>query len=134
MRNALIICQKELRSYFVSPVAYVLMALWAVIFGFFFWTSLGSFLKYSTEMQMSGQMFPMNVNEQIMRPLLQNVAVFGLFFLPMITMRLFAEEKRTGTIELLVTSPIQDLEIILGKWMAALALYCCLLLFTAVYF
>jgi ABC-2 type transport system permease protein len=134
MRNTWIICQKELRSYFVSPVAYVLMALWAVIFGFFFWTSLGSFLKYSMEMQMGGQMFPMNVNEQIIRPLLQNVAVIGLFFLPMITMRLFSEEKRTGTIELLVTSPIQDLEIILGKWMAALALYCCLLLFTAVYF
>jgi ABC-2 type transport system permease protein len=60
--------------------------------------------------------------------------VIGLFFIPMITMRLFAEEKRTGTIELLATSPIRDIEIILGKWLAAVALYACLLLFTALNF
>ena len=64
---------------------------------------------------MRGQSMPMNINEQIIRPLLSNVSVIGLFFIPMITMRLFAEEKRTGTIELLVTSPIRDLEIIVGK-------------------
>jgi ABC-2 type transport system permease protein len=134
MRNALIICQKELRSYFVSPVAYVLLALWGLIFGYFFWVALGSFLKYGMEMQMSGQMYPMNLNEQVIRPLLQNVAVIGLFFVPMITMRLFAEEKRTGTIELLATSPVRDTEIIFGKWLAAVALYCCLLLFTVFHF
>lgn len=134
MRNALIICRKELHSYFVSPVAYVLLTLWAVIFGYFFWAELGGFLKYSMEVQMSGQMYPMNLNEQLIRPLLQNVAVIGLFFLPMITMRLFAEEKRTGTFELLATSPVRDLEVIVGKWMAAMALYCCLLLFTVVHF
>jgi ABC-2 type transport system permease protein len=60
--------------------------------------------------------------------------VVGLFFIPMITMRLFAEEKRTGTIELLATSPIRDLEIIVGKWLAAMVLYGCLLLFTALNF
>jgi len=74
------------------------------------------------------------VNEQIIRPLLSNVGVIGLFFIPMITMRLFAEEKRSGTIELLATSPIRDLEIIVGKWLAALILYACLLLFTALNF
>jgi ABC-2 type transport system permease protein len=62
------------------------------------------------------------------------VSVLGLFFIPLISMRLFAEEKRTGTIELLATSPIRDLEIIVGKWLAALLLYCCLLLFTALNF
>ncbi len=134
MRNAWIICRKELHSYFVSPVAYVLLAMWGILFGYFFWSNLGMFLKYSMEMQMSGQMYPMNLNEQIIRPLLQNVAVIGLFFVPMITMRLFAEEKRSGTIELLATSPIRDLEIIVGKWMAAMALYCCMLLFTVVHF
>jgi ABC-2 type transport system permease protein len=134
MRNVWIIWRKELSSYFVSPVAYVLLTLWGLIFGYFFWANLGMFLKYSMESQMSGQMYPMNINEQIIRPLLQNVAVIGLFFLPMITMRLFAEEKRTGTIELLATSPIRDLEIILGKWLAAMSLYCCFLLFTVVHF
>jgi ABC-2 type transport system permease protein len=76
----------------------------------------------------------MNLNEQVIRPLLSNAAVIGLFFIPMITMRLFAEEKRTGTIELLATSPIRDIEVILGKWFAALILYSCLLLFTALNF
>jgi ABC-2 type transport system permease protein len=83
---------------------------------------------------MQGQSFPMNVNEMVIRPLLSNAAVIGLFFIPMITMRLFAEEKKTGTIELLATSPIRDIEIILGKWLAALAMYASLLVFTAISF
>ncbi len=134
MRNILIICRKELHSYFVSPVAYLLLAMFAVIFGFFFWNSLGYFVYIGMESQMRGQPFPMNINEQIIRPLLSNVSVIGLFFIPMITMRLFAEEKRTGTIELLVTSPIRDNEVIIGKWLAAVILYACLLAFTAINF
>jgi ABC-2 type transport system permease protein len=61
----------------------------------------------------------MDMNEWVIRPLLMNVSVIALFLIPMITMRLFAEEKRSGTIELLMTSPVRDLEIILGKWFAA---------------
>jgi len=134
MRNVWIICRKELHSYFVSPVAYILLLMFGVIFGFFFWNALGVFVVEGMEMQMRGQSFPMNLNEQIIRPLLSNVGVIGLFFIPMITMRLFAEEKRTGTIELLSTSPIRDLEIIVGKWLAAMMLYSCLLLFAALNF
>ncbi|MGB8476371.1 MAG: ABC transporter permease [Candidatus Acidiferrum sp.] len=134
MRNVWIIWRKELRSYFVSPVAYLLLAMFAVIFGFFFWNILGYFVFTGMESQMRGEMFPMNLNEQVIRPLLSNVGVIGLFFIPMITMRLFAEEKRSGTIELLVTSPIRDGEIILGKWLAALTLYACLLGLTALNF
>ncbi len=134
MRNVWIICRKELYSYFVSPVAYLLLTMFGLIFGFFFWNAIAVFVVEGMEMQMRGQSFPMNLNEQIIRPLLQNVSVIGLFFIPMITMRLFAEEKRTGTIELLATSPIRDLEIIVGKWLAALILYSCMLLFTALNF
>jgi len=134
MRNVWTICRKELGSYFASPVAYLLLTMFGLIFGFFFWNALGYFVIEGMEMQMRGEMMPMNLNEQIIRPLLANVSVIGLFFIPMITMRLFAEEKRTGTIELLATSPIRDLEIILGKWLAAVMLYSCLLLFTAVNF
>jgi ABC-2 type transport system permease protein len=135
MRNVLIICRKELHSYFVSPIAYLLLTMFAVVSAFFFWLYLRGFVEYGMEMQMRGEMFPMNVNEQIVRPLLSNAAVVGgLFFIPMITMRLFAEEKRTGTIELLATSPIRDVEIILGKWLAAMALYALMLLFTALNF
>ena len=134
MRNAWIICRKELGSYFSSPVAYILLTMFGLICGFFFWNFLAIFVVEGMEMQMRGQSSPMNINEQIIRPLLSNAAVIGLFFIPMITMRLFAEEKRTGTIELLATSPIRDIEIIVGKWFAALILYSCLLLFTAVNF
>ena len=123
-----------MQSYFASPVAYILLTMFGLIFGFFFWNVLGFFINQGMEMQMRGQMYPMNLNEQLIRPLLSNVSVIGLFFIPMITMRLFAEEKRTGTIELLVTSPVRDLEIIIGKWLAAMALYSGLLLFTAINF
>jgi ABC-2 type transport system permease protein len=130
MRNVWIICHKELRSYFVSPVAYLLLTMFAVVFGFFFWNLLGAFVYYAMESQMRGQSFPMNINEELIRPLLSNINVIGLFFIPMITMRLFAEEKRTGTIELLATSPVRDTEVIVGKWLAAVALYGCMLLLT----
>jgi ABC-2 type transport system permease protein len=108
--------------------------MFGLMFGFFFWNALGNFVFSSIQSQMSGRSFPMNLNEWIIRPLLSNVGVLGLFFIPIITMRLFAEEKRTGTIELLATSPVRDVEIILGKWLASLILYACLLLFTAVNF
>lgn len=134
MKNVWTIFTKEIRSYFVSPIAYLLLTMFAVIFGFFFWNALGYFVFMGIEQQMRGEMFPMNVNESIIRPLLSNVSVIGLFFIPMITMRLFAEEKRSGTIELLTTSPIRDIEVIIGKWLAAVALYAVMLLFTALNF
>ncbi len=134
MRNVWVILRKELRSYFVSPVAYLLLAMFAVIFGFFFWNILGYFVREGIESMMRGQTFPMNLNERVIRPLLSNISVVGLFLIPLITMRLFAEEKRTGTIELLATSPVTDLQVILGKWMAAMILYGGMLLLGAVNF
>src|SRR6201997_466844 len=134
MRNVWILCWKELRSYFVSPIAYLLLAMFAIVFGFFFWNVLGYFVYAGIEGQMRGAMFPLNVNEQVIRPLVSNVSVIGLFLIPMISMRLFAEEKRSGTIELLTTSPVRDVEVILGKWLAALALYTCMLLTSALNF
>jgi ABC-2 type transport system permease protein len=130
MRNIWIILRKELRSYFVSPVAYILLLFFALIFGWFFKNMLAAFIFYSTASMQRGEMFPMNINEQIIRQLLGNMNVIGLFFIPIITMRLFAEEKRNGTIELLATSPVQDAEVILGKWLAAVALYAGMLLLT----
>src|SRR5690242_11671263 len=91
MRNVWIVCSKELRSYFVSPIAYLLLAMFAIVFGFFFWNSVGYFVYAGMEAQMRGAMFPLNVNEQVIRPLVSNVSVLGLFLIPMITMRLFAE-------------------------------------------
>jgi ABC-2 type transport system permease protein len=134
MRNVWTICRKELRSYFSSPIAYLLLTMFAFVFGWFFWNVLGYVVQNSMAMQMRGSNFPMNVNEEMIRPLLQNIGVVGLFLIPLITMRLFAEEKRTGTIELLATSPISDLQVILGKWLAAMLLYGCMLLISALNF
>jgi ABC-2 type transport system permease protein len=126
MNNIWVICRKELRSYFVSPVAYLLLVMFAVIFGFFFWNSVGYYVNIALESQMEGEQAPMNISEQIVRPLLSNINVIGLFFIPMISMRLFSEEKRSGTIELLATSPVKDYEIIIGKWLAAVLMYVCM--------
>jgi ABC-2 type transport system permease protein len=75
---------------------------------------------------------PMDLNEWIIRPLLMNASVVALFLIPMITMRLFAEEKRSGTIELLLTSPVRDSEIIIGKWLAAVLMYAGILAFSGI--
>ena len=127
MKNILIICQKELKSYFSSPIAYLLMAIFAVIFGYFFYSATAFFVMRGMESQMMGRSMPMDVNEWVIRPLLSNASVIGLFLIPMITMRLYAEEKRSGTMELLLTSPIRDIEIIIGKFIASLLMYGCII-------
>jgi len=123
MSNIILICRKELKSYFASPIAYLLMAFFGLIFGFGFYTAARDFVRFSFQASMMGQQQPMSVNEQIIRPLVGFASTIALFLIPMITMRLFAEEKRTGTIELLMTSPVKDIEIILGKWGGAMLLY-----------
>lgn len=133
MKNVWVLAQKELKSYFASPIAYIVLAMFAVIFGYFFYMATGMFVEYSLRSMMQrGFSPPMNINDFIVRPLLMNVSVIVLFLMPMITMRLFAEEKRSGTIELLMTSPLRDVEIIMGKWLAALLLYLCILGISAI--
>ena len=127
MRNIWTICRRELYSYFVSPIAWVLLAIFALLSGVFTYIISASFVRAGLESQMSGQAMPMNLNEQVIAPLFSNIAVVGLFLIPLISMRLFAEEKRQGTIELLVTSPVHDLEIVIGKWLSAVIMYAALL-------
>lgn len=128
MRNIWTVCRRELYAYFVSPIAWVLLTIFALLSGVFTYIISAAFMRASLEGQMSGQTFPMNVNEQVIAPLFSNMAVVGLFLIPLISMRLFAEEKRQGTIELLATSPVHDVEIILGKWLSAVLMYGALLL------
>jgi len=127
VNNILLICRKELKSYFASPIAYILMAFFGLIFGFGFYTATRDMVRYAFQAQAMGQMAQMNVNEQIIRPLLGFASTVALFLIPMITMRTFAEEKSRGTIELLMTSPVKDWQIILGKWLGAILLYLCVL-------
>jgi len=127
MRNILTIFNKELKSYFSSPIAYGLMAFFAILSGYFFYVYVAIFVSRGVESQMMGRGFPMDVNEWVVRPALMNISVIGLFLIPLITMRVFAEEKSRGTIELLATSPVRDYEIIIGKWLASFTLYAAIL-------
>lgn len=127
MSNTITIWRKELQSYFRSPIAYGVMAFFALIAGYFFYVAVVYFVRMSVQSSMMGQNQPMSVNDSVILPLLGNISVIGLFLIPMIAMRLFAEEKRSGTIELLVTSPVSDLAIIMGKWLAAVTLYAAML-------
>jgi ABC-2 type transport system permease protein len=125
MRNVWVICQKELKSYFASPVAYGLLVFFGLLIGYFTSVAVANFTISGLQAQSMGQ--PVDVNEWVVRPIIQNAGIFGLFLIPMIAMRMFSEEKRSGTFELLATSPVTDLEIILGKWLGAVILYKCML-------
>ncbi len=131
MRNIAAIAGKELRSYFASPIAYILIGFFLLPFSVFFYLYLDNFVKQSLQMAQFGG--AMNVNQQLIRFVLQNASVIILFIMPMITMRTYSEEKRSGTIELLLTSPVTDLEIILGKFFGALGLYIAMLAVTLLY-
>jgi len=131
MHNILAIADKELRSYFASPIAYILIGFFLLPFGVFFYLYLDAFVKQSMQMAQYGG--AVNVNQGVIRYVLQNASVIILFIMPMITMRTYSEEKRSGTIELLLTSPVTDLEIILGKFFGALGVYAAMLAVTLLY-
>ena len=134
MNNVLAIAHKELKGYFASPVAYVVIGFSAILFGWFFINLLYYFDRAALQ---AGAGFEgpqaVNVNEMLISPLFLNVSVILLFTLPLITMRTYAEEKRSGTIELLLTSPLTDLQIVTGKFLGSLVLYAAMLAVTLVH-
>ncbi len=124
MRNTWAIYRRELNAYFSSPIAYVVLAFFVFIYGYFFHDYLYRFIQFGFQMsQYGGAGRTLNVNQDLLRWLFHSTSVVILFMLPLITMRSFAEEKRSGTIELLLTSPITDFQIVAGKFLAALTLY-----------
>src|SRR5687768_1122740 len=132
MTNILAIAHKELKGYFSSPIAYVVVGFSAILFGQFFVALLYFFDRMS--MQAGGGFGgpqSVNVNESLVAPLFQNVSVILLFVLPLVTMRTYAEEKRSGTIELLLTSPLTDVQIVLGKFLGTMGLIAAMLALTA---
>lgn len=135
MGNALTIARRELSVYFSSPIAYIVLAMFAIIFGYFFYNAVAFFQYYAAQAAANpGMAPPMNVNQFIIEPTLGNFTIILLFLAPMITMRLFAEEQRQGTMELLLTSPVTDYEIILGKWLGAMFLYACMVAISMINF
>jgi gliding motility-associated transport system permease protein len=134
MANIWAIFKKELRSYFVSPVAYGVLAIFAGMAGFFFWVITSVYQTASLQSMMNPMMGQgLTPSEWVFRPLFRNLAVIMLFMMPALTARLFAEEKKQGTAELLFTYPIRDIELLLGKFLAAVALFLCMLGMTLVY-
>ncbi len=137
MRNTWVIFKRDLKSYFASPIAYVVIALFIAISGVFFYALLSQFLNIQMQAmfqaQQMGQQITVNVNEYLIRPLISNMSIIALFMVPMITMRSFSEDKKSGTMELLLTSPLSNLQLIIGKFGAALALYGVMVLLAFIY-
>jgi ABC-2 type transport system permease protein len=115
LQNTLGIAQRELKSYFVSPVAYVVTAFFLIVAGYLFSAIL------------------LQSNEATLRFLQSNLSVIWLFVTPFLTMRLLAEEQRTGTIELLLTNPVREFEVVLGKYLGVLTFLFFMLAFTLYY-
>lgn len=120
MQNIKTIFLKELRSYFNSPIAYIVMIVYLIISGFLFiW--LGFF----------------QANVASLRDYFGNFfiqLILFVVFIPAVTMRSFSEEKKQGTLELLLTKPVKDMELIFGKYLSALALICITLASTIIYY
>jgi ABC-2 type transport system permease protein len=132
VRNIAAIAQREVNAYFSSPIAYVLIGFFALLFGWFFYVPLAYFEQQSMQMGMNPTQ-ALNINQMLIGPTLMNTTVVFLFLFPLITMRTYSEEKRSGTIELLLTSPVTDIEIILGKFIGALLLYAAMLAVTLIH-
>ena len=132
MRSILALTKKELESYFASPIAYVVVTLFLILSGIFFYIYL---LFYLQSAQMAGQYGGegMDVTQTIMRPLFSNLGFFGLIIFPLITMRLVSEEKKLGTYELLMTSPLSIPQLVLGKFLGAVSLVLLILLLSSIY-
>lgn len=143
MRNTWAIFRREFGHYWNSPIAYVVLTLFLIIAGIIFWISAVFFSDLSRNFAMMMQQqaaymppdaTPPNVSEVLFRSFFNAILLWGLFFtIPLLTMRLIAEERRSGTIEMLFTSPIRDVEMVLGKYLAAVAVFIIMTALTVVY-
>jgi ABC-2 type transport system permease protein len=136
VKNAFTIAGKELRSYFVSPIAYVVLTGFLLLGGWFFFNLLARFsflLSIYSAMRNPEAQMRLNLNDFVIAPLLHNLSVVLVILVPVITMRSFAEEKRSGTYELLMTSPLSITEIVAGKFLGALGFLIVMLALTGIY-
>jgi ABC-2 type transport system permease protein len=120
MKGLYAIFRKETANFFVSPIAYAVIAIFLLISGFFFWANV-SFMSLVSLQAANNPMIAerINLTDIVIRPLVQNMSIVLLFVMPLLTMRLFSEEKKSGTIELLLTYPVTDLAILFGKFLSA---------------
>jgi ABC-2 type transport system permease protein len=123
VRNTFAIAWREVRTSFTSPLAYVVIGVFLLLSGYIFWASLVRFselcLRYSSNPYFSSQL---NVNDMVVRPLFGTMGIIFLLLIPMVTMRLLAEERKAGTAELLFTCPVTSGQVVLGKYIGAAVL------------
>lgn len=132
--GVLTIWQKEWRQFFLSPVAYVILVVFIGLAGFFFFDLFTYFVQVQAQYQMyqnPDMAAQVNVNDMILTPLFHNLSVLLLLIVPVLTMRLYAGERKNGTDELLLTSPVSEAAIIWGKYLGAVSFYTVAILLTA---
>jgi ABC-2 type transport system permease protein len=136
MKNFFVICKKELTSYYYSPIAYVVTTIFLLIAGYFFFNFLVGYTRL-TQIVMSNPDYmaqiPLNFTESLFNPFFSDLSIVMLLMLPLLTMRLLAEEKKAGTFELLLTYPLRDLETVLGKFFACFLVFAMMIGFTIAY-
>jgi len=133
MQNIMAIWQREMKSYFFSPIAYVVLTIFLLLAGMFFFGNLAEVVQYTLSQAQMGQAGqPIDVPAYVVRSLFDTLTIVLLFLLPMMTMRLFAEEKKQKTLELLLTAPISSVQTMLGKYMASLTFFAILLASSAI--
>jgi ABC-2 type transport system permease protein len=133
MRDLFAVYKRELKAYFVSPVAYVVLVIFLIVAGFFFANIVLEFVRQSLSVQQYRYGAPPDMNLTAwLQYWFMNTAVWMLFVLPLLSMRLFSEEKRQGTMELLFTYPIRDAATVLGKYLACVTIFLLMLLVSLV--
>jgi ABC-2 type transport system permease protein len=137
MKSILAIFRREMSSYFVSPIAYIVIGFFLLITGYFFSNILSFLMEQAMMAQMQQrQMGPppeIDVPSLVMRNFTGVVSTIILFMIPMLTMGVYAEERKRGTMEMLMTSPLTEFQIVVGKYLASLALYAIMLAPTLIY-
>jgi ABC-2 type transport system permease protein len=133
MKNIWAICKKEIKTYFTSPIAYVVITVFLVLIGFFFYSLIWIFNSQSLQMAQNQYYYQqLNINQMVYSPLFHNMSIILLLMVPLLTMRLFSEEKKRQTDELLFTSPLSVNQIILGKYFASLFVLLVMLFLTGI--
>jgi ABC-2 type transport system permease protein len=136
MKNVLVLTRKELGSYFQSPIAYIVTAIFLLLSGIIFAIRFSMFHAQSLELARNPYMmqhYGLDFTEHVLQPTLFTLNFFSLLMLPMVTMRALSEDKKTGTIELLLTYPVRDMEVALSKLFACMGVYLCMLAPTLLY-
>ncbi|SRR5579875_2713566 len=133
MKAIFTILKRELKSYFASPIAYIILVVFLVLSGIFFFFYLESFIRSQFDPRFQLFREKLNLNEFVIRPYFGTTSVVLLFMIPLITMRLIAEERKNFTAELLFTSPVRVSQIVLGKFLASFSLFALMVALSAIY-